>query len=277
MRCDFVAGALAVSAVFGPVPAHCGESSAAAPSTSAPCSLDEAAPVEIAAIDEGFDILTGDGRRIALAGLEFPLDPELRERSRARLSARLAADRLVFLTLASSAPDRWGRQPAGLFFSGEGADAPLVSAGEAMLRAGLARFRPDAAAIACRNAFLAAEREARGQRLGLWASGAYVVVDANGRDAVLDRKGMVVVEGVVSGIGEAGGSLYLNFGPRRGVDFAVVIWKRNLETFERAGLRPRMLTGRRVRVRGLIDTRFGPRMEIATPAEIELVDASAAR
>ena len=49
---------------------------------------------------------------------------------------------------------------------------------------------------------------------------------------------MVVVEGVVGGIGEAGGSLYLNFGPRRGADFAVVIWKRNLETFERAGAPP---------------------------------------
>lgn len=238
-------------------------------------------PIEIASVDENFDMLTDDGRRISLVGLEFPPstsgDSELRERIRADISARLEERRPVFLALASSVPDRWGRLPAGLFFSGAGADAPLVSAGEALLRAGFARFRPDAAAIACRNAFLAAETGARDARLGLWASGEYVVVDASRVDALLVSKGMTLVEGVVSGIGESGSSLYLNFGPRRGVDFAVVIWKRNLETFERSGLRPRMLTGRRVRVRGLIETRSGPRMEIASPAEIELLGAPAAR
>lgn len=269
----FFSGAVSFLALFWLSPARCGEPG--------PCSLDDAAPVEIAAIDEDFDILTDDGRRIALVGLEFPSptrsDPKLRDRSLARLSARLAEARPVFLALTSGLPDRWGRLPGGLFFAGEGRDAPLVSVGEALLRAGFARFRPDAAAIACRNGFLSAEREARDRRLGLWANDEYVVVDAGKRDAHFVSKGMALVEGVVSGIGDAGGSLYLNFGPRRGVDFAVVIWKRNLEAFERAGLRPRMLTGRRVRVRGLIETRSGPRMEIASPAEIELVDAPSDR
>lgn len=243
-----------------------------------PCSLNDAAPIEIASIDDDFDILAGDGRRIALVGVEFPSsDRELRKRVFTQFSAWLAEGRPVFLALASNVPDRWNRLPAGLFFVGAGKDAPLVSAGEALLRAGFARLRPEAAAIGCRNAFLAAEREARDARLGLWANGGYVVVDASRADALLVSKGMTLVEGVVSGIGETGGSLYLNFGPRRGVDFAVVIWKRNLETFERAGLRPRMLAGRRVRVRGLIETRSGPRMEIASPAEIELVDAPVER
>lgn len=267
--------ALALASALAASVGHCGESPAV--SAAGPCSVEQASPTGIVAIEQNFDMLTDDGRRIALAGVEFPNEPELRERSRARLSAWLAADRLVFLALGSSAPDRWGRFAAGLFVVGEGADAPLVSAGEAALRSGLARFRPDEAVIACRNRLLTAERQARELRLGLWANDAYVVIDAGRRDALLDRKGMVLVEGVVSGIGEAGGSLYLNFGPRRGADFAVVIWKRNLETFERAGAPPRMLVGRRVRVRGLIDTRFGPRMEIATPAEIEIVDASLPR
>ncbi|HEY8261964.1 MAG TPA: nuclease (SNase), partial [Methylosinus sp.] len=62
----------------------------------------------------------------------------------------------------------------------------------------------------------------------------------------------------------------------RWADFAVVIWKRNLETFEQAGLRPRRLSGRRVRVRGLIDTAYGPRMELVSPAQMEIVGAPAA-
>jgi hypothetical protein len=73
--------------------------------------------------------------------------------------------------------------------------------------------------------------------------------------------------------GEAGGLIYLNFGPRRGVDFTVVILKRNSGVFEQAGFSPRQLNGRRVRIRGMIETSYGLRMELATPAEIELVDS----
>lgn len=270
MRKKFVAIALSCFAIFPPSSGLCEEPSPA----SGLCSTEEAVPSKIVAIEEDLALLTDDGRRVVLAGLEFPSNVELRERSRARLSALLADEPLVFLAVGASAPDRWGRLAAGLFVLGEGAEASLLSVGELLLRSGMARARPDAAAIACRNDFLAAERHARDQRLGVRASGDYVVIDAGRREALLDRKGMVLVEGVVSGTGEAGGSLYLNLGPRRGVDFAVVIWKRNLEAFERAGLRPRMLVGRRVRVRGLLDTRFGPRMEIATPAEIEVLDAA---
>lgn len=243
------------------------------------CSLEAAVPVTVASIDSDFDILLDDGRRLALAGLEFPAATpgalHLRLEVHKQLSARLIG-RLAFLDAGSAGPDRWGRIPARLYSSGEGVDA-LVSLGEALLAAGLARFRPDPAAFACRNGALLAERAAREQRLGLWASADYFVVDASRSEAFLNRKGMIVVEGVISGIGDAGGSIYLNFGPRRGVDFAAVIRKRNLGTFEQAGLSPRMLTGRRVRVRGLIETRFGPRMEIASPAEIELIDGFVAR
>jgi len=234
------------------------------------CGFDAAAPVEIAAVGPDLDLSTMDGRRLALAGVEFPSGAAAREASRRFLAERLGAGRLVFLTTASAAPDRWGGVPAGLFIEGEGSETPLVSLAEALIDAGLARFRPDPAAFACRNRLLAAEAQARRRKLGLWASGEYHIVDAGRPETLSGQKGMVLVEGVVGAIGEAGGSLYLNFGPRRG-DFAVVIWKRNLETFTRAGTSPRMLTGRRVRVRGLIDTAFGPRMELVSPAQIELV------
>jgi hypothetical protein len=270
MRVGLIAGALACWASFA-----CGGERSSADSTS--CSLEQVAPVEIAAIDSEFDILTDDGRRVALVGLEIPADPSLREQARAFLTARLGSGRLAFLALASSVPDRWGRLAGGLFIVGEGADGPLVSVAERLLRAGLSRFRPDAAAFACRNAFLAAEREARDRRLGVWANDEYVVGDARMGDALLRRKGMVLVEGVVAGVGETAGSLYLNFGAKRGADFSVVIWKRNLENFVQAGVDPRKLVGRRVRVRGLIDRTFGPRMEIAGPAELEMVDAVVSR
>lgn len=268
MRSPLLARALALVSLYA-APARCEE-------TAGLCALEQAVPAEIAAIDADLDLLTGDGRRIALAGVEFPVEPRLRAEARARLERRLAPGRLVFLALAASAPDRWGRLAGGIFVEGEGGEAPLIFLAETLLREGLGRFRPDPAAFACRNGLLAAEQQGRRAELGLWAAGEYVVMDAGRPDLLARRQGMVVVEGVVGGIGDAGGSLYLNFGPRRGADFAVVIWKRNLETFERAGVRPRMLSGRRVRVRGLIDTAYGPRMELISPAQMEIVGAAAA-
>jgi hypothetical protein len=265
MRKAFLAGALALCAA-----------TPAAGEEAAPCGMEEAAPAEIAAVDADLDLLTQDGRRVALSGVDFPAEEGLRARARARLEERVAPGRLVFLALHSSAPDRWGRLAGALFVEGEPGQAALVSLAEALLREGLVRFRPDPAAFGCRNGLLAAEAAGRGRALGLWAAGEYVVVDAGRPDLITGRKGMVVVEGVVGGIGEAGGSLYLNFGPRRWADFAVVIWKRNLERFEQAGLRPRQLSGRRVRVRGLIETAYGPRMELVSPAQMEIVGRVAA-
>lgn len=245
---------------------------ATAQETASPCALEAAVPVEIAAVSEELDLTTLDGRRLALAGVEFPSGAAARETVRRFLAERVGAGRLVFLAAVATAPDRWGRIPSGAFVEGRESEAPLVSLAEELIAAGLARFRPDPAAFACRNGLLAAEAQARGRRLGLWASGEYHIVDAGRPEALFGQKGMVLAEGVVGAIGEAGGSLYLNFGPRRWTDFAVVIWKRNLETFARAGMSPRLLTGRRVRVRGLIDSVSGPRMELVSPAQIELVD-----
>lgn len=241
------------------------------------CALEAAVPVEIVAVSEEPDLSTMDGRRLALAGVEPPASAAAREAARRFLAERVGAGRLAFLAAVATSPDRWGRIPSGVFVEGRGSEAPLVSLAEALIAAGLARFRPDPAAFACRNGLLAAEAQARGRKLGLWASGEYHILDAARPETLFGQKGMVLAEGVVGAIGEAGGSLYLNFGPRRGTDFAVVIWKRNLETFAGAGTSPRLLTGRRVRVRGLIDTVSGPRMELHSPAQIELLDDAGRR
>ena len=103
------------------------------------------------------------------------------------------------------------------------------------------------------------------------------VADCTDRDALLRRKGMVVVEGAIRSVGETPGAIYLNFGEKRASDFAVVISRRNLAMFTGSGIDPRALAGRRARVRGLIETGFGPRIEISDPTEIEIADAPAPR
>jgi hypothetical protein len=48
--------------------------------------------------------------------------------------------------------------------------------------------------------------------------------------------------------------------------------KRNARNFTAAGLEPAKLAGRRIRVRGFIERRGGPRIEASRPEQIELTD-----
>lgn len=248
-----------------------------------PCSLEKAVPAAVAVVDDDLDLLLDDGRRAVLSGLEFPLAGDAPERAEAarRLAGRLVGG-TVFLAALSGGVDRWGRAPVAAFAPEDDAsESPLVNVGAALLDAGLARFRPDRPAADCSGAYLAAEALAREARRGLWArpeNAPLAVVEAEAvnrnSEQFVNRKGMILVEGVVRSVKETRGAFYLNFGSRRANDFAVVILRRNLGMFERVELFPKALAGRRARVRGLIETGSGPRMEISSPAEIELLDGA---
>jgi hypothetical protein len=83
---------------------------------------------------------------------------------------------------------------------------------------------------------------------------------------------MVLVEGIVTSLGETPARFYLNFGPRRGVDFAMTLPKRSAIAFEAAGIKPPDLIGRRLRARGLLDATFRPQMKVSDPDGLELLD-----
>ena len=79
----------------------------------------------------------------------------------------------------------------------------------------------------------------------------------------------VIIEGLITGIASRRPRITLYFGPRQGGDFSVTILPRNSKTFEAAYSSLAGLTGQTVRVRGLLDTRFGPQIEISDPDEVE--------
>lgn len=239
------------------------------------CSLEQAAPVTVARIEAASELLLNDGRRIVISALDIPQNGadagKLQEVAQQRLSAWLTG-RQAFLAPLALAPDRWGRLPARVFASRDDeSDSPLVGVGETLLEEGLARFRPERVALICASSYLTAESVAREKRSGVWGSADFSVINAEDPNGFRNRKGMIVAEGSVRSTGESGGLFYLNFGPRRGVDFAVVILKRNLTVLERAGVSPKRLSGQRVRIRGMIETGNGLRMEVANPAEIQVV------
>jgi hypothetical protein len=62
----------------------------------------------------------------------------------------------------------------------------------------------------------------------------------------------------------------VNFGPIRTIDFAASIGRFNLAAFEKGGTPLASLSGKMVRVRGLLETQFGPQIELADPEALEI-------
>jgi hypothetical protein len=218
-----------------------------------------------------------NGIRLKIAGVDPPRptpgDPDLDFRARDRLAQWLVGQEILFRPLEPG-PDRWGRVVAFVFAvapeSPNGPGSPHLPVGAALIDAGLARYESSAAARPCRSALLAAEAGARVSGLGLWADPYYAIIAAADRLSFAEKAGtFVIVEGRITGIASRRPRITLYFGPRQGGDFSVTILPRNSKTFEAAYSSLAGLTGRTVRVRGLLDTRFGPQIEISGLDELE--------
>ena len=206
-----------------------------------------------------------DGREVRLAGIEVP--QEIAARGRDSLDA-LIGGRAVTLHGPDDRPDRYGRQLAFVFMKGSAApvQADLLAAGEAIA----SPFLPD---TACNGALRAAEATARSAKRGIWA-GSLALKNAERTDDILAEAGrFAVVEGVVSSARLAGSTFYMNFGRRWTRGFAVTISRRMMPSFEAAGIDLKSLKDKRVRVRGWIERRGGPRIEAIHPGQIEMVAA----
>jgi endonuclease YncB( thermonuclease family) len=201
-----------------------------------------------------------DGREVRLAGIETAT-------ADGGAALRILVDgRNVALHGESDAPDRYGRQPAFVFV--EQAVTPvqgqLLAKGEALASVTIADK-------ACAAELIAAEAAARQARRGIWADPG-VIKNAESPGDILARIGQfTVVEGKVLSVRQAGATTYINFGRRWTRDFAVTISRRMVPAFEAAGIDLKSLENKRIRVRGWIEARGGPRLEARTPGQIELV------
>lgn len=178
----------------------------------------------------------------------------------------------VVLKAAKPGADRYGRLLADAFLPGEPGGDGERSATKTMLAQGLARISSHPGGAACLAELRTAEDAARRAKLGVWGDPRYfprAAEDAAGISA--DRGRFTLVEGKVVSVRESGGTIYVNFGRRWSEDFTVTIAKRRERAFSAAGLEPRQLTGRRVRVRGWVEERGGPWIEASAPEQIEIV------
>jgi endonuclease YncB( thermonuclease family) len=236
-----------------------------APRPTRACQVTPFASGIVAGIIDGRTFTLDDGNEVRLAALEMPA-----ERAAGSGKERLAAlieGNAVVLKGAGPGRDRYGRFVAQVFVAPERwVQADLVASGDA-------RVAPRGEDRACTIALILHERAARAARLGLWADPYYVVRRAEDPASVAAERGrFTIVEGNVLSVRESGSTIYVNFGKRWSEDFTVTIAKRNERTFASAGIEPRALAGRRIRVRGWIEERGGPWVEATRPEQIELVE-----
>jgi hypothetical protein len=263
-----LAGALASSARAEPVCAAAGRDSAA-----------------IAAITQRFEAQLDDGRLIRLAGLaptpgDFAVGPQAGA-LKARIEAEWVGRPVVVQALGGA--DRWGRIPAIAQPVEGGPDLAAALLRLGAVQVGDAR-EGGIGGPECPAARLAAEAVAREAGVGLWSGAYYGVLRAQDRAGLIARAGsFALVEGTVRRVGTGRLRLYLDFGTGAD-DFSVTATTRSIRAFEAAGVTLRALAGRRLRVRGVLEifagraggaSRLSPRMEIAGPGALEIIDGEA--
>jgi endonuclease YncB( thermonuclease family) len=230
------------------------------PALAAGCSFEPQGEGRVSAVIDARSFRMEDGREVRLAGIEAAGKPD-----GVSILSALVAGRDVTLRGESDAPDRYGRQPAFVF--PDQADASVQSL---LLAQGVALVSGTVADKACAAALGAAEAQARQAKRGVWAELA-VIKNAESPGDILARIGQfTVVEGKVLSVRQAGATSYINFGRRWTRDFAVTISRRMVPSFEAAGIVLKSLENKRIRVRGFIESRGGPRIEALRVGQIEL-------
>ena len=265
MRNRWIVGAFAALAA---TPA--GFVQAQMPAAAASCTLATVASGAVASVIDGRTLILDDGREVRLAAIEVGPPTDAVGAAAKDALAALAAGQTVELRGAEAGTDRYGRVVAHVYLVADKkerwVEAELVERGQARVSARVGER-------ACAAALLARERTARAAKLGLWADPYYGVRRAEDAAAVAAERGrFAIVEGKVLSVRESGATIYVNFGRRWSEDFTVTIAKRNEAAFAKAGLEPKRLAGRRVRVRGWIEQRGGPWVEATRPEQIELAE-----
>lgn len=265
--------------VASQVPATAAAKAAQAPAALAACSLKPAAEGRVARVIDGRTFILDDGREVRLAAIEVaPLaaaESGAPPRDGAGLLAQralaaLALGRTVALRQAAPSADRYGRIVAFGFVVEDGRERSLQ---HELLAQGHARVAARVEEPGCLAALRAREREARQGALGLWGDPDYSARAADNPAAILPQRGrFAVVEGKVLSVRESGGAIYLNFARRWSEGFAAVILKRNAGALAAAGIDPKRLRGRRIEVRGFVEERGAPRVEVARPEQMAVVE-----
>jgi endonuclease YncB( thermonuclease family) len=238
------------------------------PAISAGCAFEPQGEGRVAAVIDARSFRLDDGREVRLAGIE-PIASENGPAEQAGRSSALSAivtGHDVTLRGQDDTPDRYGREPAFVFLDGSqnSVQEMLLGEGEALV-AGTISDRDCAASLN------AAEAAARSAKKGTWADPAAIKNAESSGDILAGIGRFTVVEGKVLSVRQSGATTYLNFGRNWTQGFAVIISRRIIPVFVAAGINPKSLENRRIRVRGWVEARQGPRIEMLRVGQLELL------
>lgn len=262
--------ALLAATVSGPAPAE--------PATlNADCTLTAPERGVVAEVKDGETLQLADGRTVRLIGAKAPAPPlayrgdrpwPLVDAAKEALVA-LAQGEEVELGFGGRRADRYGRALAQVYVV-KGGERHWLQ-GELVGR-GLARVYSYTDNHACTEELLRREDEARDKRRGVWGVSAYAVLEADNAER-LSRltRSYQLVEGVVAAVGEGKARLYLNFAEDWRSDFTVSVARKDAETLKAQGLDVAALAGKTVRVRGYLEWRNGPMIEVDHREQIEIL------
>ncbi len=233
--------------------------------SAAPCAFEEQDGGRVSTVIDPRSFRLEDGREVRLAGIE-PAFPDKPAGMQTQALAALLAGREVRLSGEDDTPDRYGREIAFVWrLPGETlVQRDLLAQGEALVS-------PTVGGKDCAAALMAAEESARDAKRGIWADPAAIKNAESPGDILAGIGRFMLVEGTVLSVRQAGATTYLNFGRNWTRDFAVTIPRQALANLAAAGLVPKSLENKRIRVRGFVEARTGPRIEVLRAGQIEIL------
>jgi micrococcal nuclease len=217
-----------------------------------------------------------DGTEVLLIGALPPQTPngpgsdphwQPTELSRVALE-KLVNGKAVDLAFGGRKRDRFGRQLAQVFVHAE-PDRVWVQGN--LIRHGWARAYGLPGSAACGADLLNSERLARLNQQGHWSSGIFQDRDARDpRELAQFRDTFQTIEGRIARATHLRGQIVYDFSLNGHTDFSV--WLAPKRRGRRAANQVEELVGRRVRVRGWVEMRRGPRLNLEDDQFIEILE-----
>ena len=243
------------------------------------CELEAGPRGTVARVLDGETLVLDDGNEVRLVGALAPRAMDAAREVPAWPAEAAAAAALSELVLGRAfsgrRSDRYGRLLAHVFVERDGGRSWVQ--GE-LLRRGHARAYGLPQSSACLSELIQHEAVARRARLGLWSEPVYAERAAyRTRELMRARGTYQLVTGRVARVETVGGRTYLNFGADWRADFTAGIGPAALRADAAWAEAVQAMAGRSVRVRGWIERRNGPYIEVMDPRQIELLDPTEPR
>ncbi|MDH4983549.1 thermonuclease family protein [Hyphomicrobium sp. D-2] len=264
------------------VPGAIAQQQDAASEPAASCTLKAGASGAAVRVIDAETIEMDDGQQVRIIGALSPRSPDLSpaaepwtpEENAKQTLRELVAGKTIFLATSGRTQDRYGRRLAHVFIDNDGERVWVQ--GEMLLR-GHARAYGLPGNFDCMNELLAHEKAARDAGLGLWRNGAYSPRPAwRTRELLRRRNSYEIVTGNVAKVATTKARTYINFGRDWRSDFTAGIEARVLRENPELAQSLQQLEGRRVEVRGWIQYRNGPYIDIEHPSQLAIVDDNGA-